>query len=162
MDKIAVLEHLGEEEALLEVLEPAAAGAVDVVDGRVAAAHVGGLVDADVGLPRPVLVLGVARSAVRVVQALEVLGPQDVDARRDPEPGVLVEGRLARRRPAVVARVARRLAVLPLEHLGPDPRRRRRVRVAAPVHQLQPEVDVLGLVEREAPQDEVATVEASD
>lgn len=123
LDEVAVLEDLGEPEALLGVVEGAAVGRVDVGDGAEADAGAARLVDVQEGVPRPVLVLGVARGAVRVVVALDDLGPQYVRRRGDPEPLLGVElGLVARRRP-VVARVAYP-AVLPPEALGADPRRR--------------------------------------
>lgn len=158
MNQVAILEHLGKPEALLEVGEAAAAGDVDVVDGAVPAAGAARLVDGEVRLPRPLLVLGVPRGAVRVVVALDDLGPQVVGGAVDPEARALVEGLVAGRGRGV----GRRVLAQPAERLGPDLGRRLRVRVAAARDQLQAKVDVRRLVERQPAQDEVAAVEARD
>lgn len=158
MDQVAILEHLGKPEALLEVGEAAAAGDVDVVDGAVPAAGAARLVDGEVRLPRPLLVLGVAGGAVRVVVALDDLGPQVVGSAVDPEARAFVEGLVSGRGRGV----GRRVLAQPAERLGPDLGRRLRVRVAAPRNQLQAKVDVRRLVERQPAQDEVAAVKARD
>ena len=161
LDEVAVLEHLGEPEALLEVLVAAAVGRVDVVDGAVAASDAARLVDSEEGVPGPFLVLCVARGPVGVVVALDDLGPEHVVGVVDPEPRRFVELGLVGRRRAVVGRVGREPVVLPPERLGPDTRGRRRVRVVARHRELDAEVDVLLLVEREAAQDDFSSVEAS-
>lgn len=120
LDQEAVLEDLGEPEALLEVGLLAAAHRVDIRDAAEADAGAGRLVDSQERVPRPVLVLGVARRPVCVVEALDHLGPQHVAARRDPEPGFRVEVCPLIWRRLVVARVGSKLAVLPPEHFGSD------------------------------------------
>lgn len=106
LDQVAVLEDLGEPEALLEVVEAAAAGRVDVVDGAVPHAGAARRVDGQERVPRPVLVLGVARRAVRVVEALDHLRPQHVAAGADPEPGRGVEALGVRGRPPLLLALA--------------------------------------------------------
>ena len=151
MNQVAVLQHLRKPEALLEVRIAPAVGDVHVVDAREAAADAARLVDGEEGLPRPLLVDGVAGGAVGVVVALDDLGPQHVAAAGDPEAGALVEGLLVGGRPRVVGRVAVvRLVVLPVEHLGSDARRRLLVCVAAPVHERKTEVNITLLVARQA------------
>lgn len=146
LDEVAVLEDLGEPEALLGVVEGAAVGGVDVGDGAEADARAARLVDVQEGVPRPVLVLGVARRAVRVVVALDHLGPQDVRRRRDPEPVLGVErGLVARRRPVVATRVAHP-AVLPAEALGAYPCCRAEVGRVAALDELEAELDVFVVV----------------
>ena len=56
MDEIAVLHHLGEQEAVLEVVEATAALDVHIVQLSESRADAGRAVDSDEGVPGPVLV----------------------------------------------------------------------------------------------------------
>lgn len=160
LDEVAIFEDLGEPETLLEVGLVAAAGGVNVVDGAEADPRACRFVYSHERIPGPVLVLGVARRPVRVIKPLDHLGTQDVAASRNPEPGLGVEVGPLRRRRLVVGRVDRQLAVLPPEHFWPDLRLRKLVRLVAAVHELEAVVNVVLVVEREAAQDETATIKA--
>lgn len=78
LDEVAVLEDLGEPEAFLGVVEGATIRCVDIGDGTKADTSTASPVDVEEGVPCPVLILGVTRSAVRVVVALDYFGSQDV------------------------------------------------------------------------------------
>ena len=148
--QIGVLEHLGEQEALLVVLLVAPVLRVDIAHARKARLRPARRIDRDKRIPHPVAVLPVARHPVCVVEALHDLRPQDVAAVRDVEPGALVQ----------IALFGRQLLLVPRERLRPDVGRCLRVCLVAGAHQIQPEVDQLLVAQHRAAQQEAAAVEA--
>lgn len=148
--EIRILERLGQKEALLEVILPPAILLHHVPDPREAILGPAQVAHGSERLPHHVAVLVVPGDAVRVVQALNGLGTQDVRAREGPEAGLLVKVGLV-----AVGRAAP-VGGYPLEALGPDARRRLLVRLVVGGCEGEPKVGVLGLVEHDAREDEVA------
>jgi hypothetical protein len=146
LDEVAVLQHLGEPETLLGVVEAASVRLIHVHDGAEADTGRAGPVDVEEGVPGPVLVLRVPCGAVGVVVTLDDLGTQDVGRGGDPEAVLVVESRLIAWRGPVVGRVDCELAVLPAEALRPDARRSANVGLVASLDELEAKVDVLPLV----------------
>lgn len=161
MGQIAVFEHLGEPEALLEVVEATAIGRVHVLDARKPTPDAARLVDSLKSVPGPVLILGVSRRTVGIVVALNDLRPQHVIATGDPEARLIVKRLLVLRWRRIGTRVKRALRILPRENFRADPGCRRRVRLVAAVNEREPKIRVGLLAEREAAEDEVATVKTS-
>ena len=137
-------------------------GEVHIFDVRKATPCATRLLDGQERIPRPLLVLWVASGAVRVVVALDDLGAEDVVRRLDPESGRSRECGLVLGRGRVVGCVGGEAVVLPAENLGADVGGGGDVRVVAGVGELEAEVDVLGHVEGEAAEDEVAAAEAGE
>lgn len=152
--EIRILERLGQEKALLEIILPPAILLHHVPDAREAILGPAQVAHGSERLPHHVAVLVVPGDAVRVVQALNGLGPQDVPPREGPETGLLVKVGLV----AAVGRAAP-VGGYPLEALGPDARRRLLVRLVVRGGEGEPKVGVLGLVEHDAREDEVAAGE---
>lgn len=162
-DKVQVLEGLGEPEALHLGVEAAAVLGHDVCDaGEAARVDAQGAVKGLEGVPGEVLPLGVAGDAVGVVDALEGLGPQDVGAGRGPEARRLVKVGVLGRRQRVQAGAVLLGAVDPAEALGADARGRLAVELEAGLGELEAKLGVLGFLEGDAAEDEVAAVEAVD
>src|SRR5690349_12744224 len=115
MDQIAVLQHLGKPKTLLKIIIPTAIGLVHVFYTREPAPDTTHLRHPLESLPRPVLVLCIARRAVGVVVTLNDLGPEDIVAVCYPETRRVVKRGLVGRRRRVVGRVERVLRVLPGE-----------------------------------------------
>jgi hypothetical protein len=90
--QIGILQHLRKEEAIHEIIEPAATRRINISQLRVPTTDRTRVVDRQERVPRPVAVHLIASSAVGVVHALKVLGPQYVVAVGDVEAGFLVEG----------------------------------------------------------------------
>jgi len=105
LDEIAVLQHFGEPEALLGVVEAASVRLIHVHDGAEADTGRAGPVDVEEGVPGPVLVLRVPCGAVGVVVTLDHFGTQDVGRGGDPEAVLGIEARLVAWRGPVVARI---------------------------------------------------------
>lgn len=57
MDQVGILQHFGKPETLLNVVKPAAAGNVDILNSRVSRPGMSRRVDGDECIPRPVTVL---------------------------------------------------------------------------------------------------------
>lgn len=112
-------------------------------------------------LPRPLLPLRVARGPVRVVQALDGLGPEDeLRVGRPEAAGTVEEEPLCRRRP--VGRLLGELLVLvlPAERLGADAAGGLAVDFVVRLCQLEAEVDKGLVLQEEAAEDEGAAADA--
>lgn len=156
-DEVQVLEGLGEEEALLEVVETATISLGDVAKTRVATTRTALGGDAVESLPGEVLVLLVTGGTVGVVDRLHGLGAQDVVSTIDPETssGVkvsLISGRLADR----VGRVD------PTEDLGANAAGGGIVRLEVRLGEGNTELGVLVLLEQKTTKDKVTASKTGD
>lgn len=159
MNEITVLEHLSEEEAVLEVQEGATIGSINVRDLGESGAGSGRGVDGQETLPRPVPVGLVTGSTVSVVEGLNDFGAENVVRVGDVETSALVEIGLVGWDGGVVG-VCLGVVGDPSEALGTDSSQGAVIGVVAAVNEGEAEVDVLLLLKNETTEDEVPTVEA--
>lgn len=94
MDEVAVLQHLSEQETILEVAITAPASNVDVLQLSKSRPSAAGAVNSDESVPGPVLVLGVTSGSIGVVETLNNLRPEDVRTAANVETGLFIECQL--------------------------------------------------------------------
>src|ERR1700710_2421303 len=94
MDQIGILQHLGEKEAVLHIIEASSTSNVNVTDFTVPRAYTSGTIDGNIGVPCPVPIFFVFGCTVRIIKALHNFWTQDIIGICDVEARLLVESYL--------------------------------------------------------------------
>lgn len=174
LDQVRILQYLGKEEAVLEIILWASSRRIHISHFCVSATRARRRIDVDVGIPSIITVLLILCCSPRVVETLNDLWAQDVVAVVNVEASTLVEGRLAggnTRTGGSVAVISGRIAWggagsidvadSPAEDFRANAGQRAIVCVLTAFNQGKTEVCVLLFTQDETAEDEVAAVKTS-
>ena len=120
MNQVAILQHLGEPEAVLEVIESTSIRRINILQLRKSAACTSRRVDCHKSIPGPVPVLLVTRRPVGVVETLHHFRAKNILTVGDKETGLFVESLLISRWLRVIRVIGGGAVGDPAEDLGAD------------------------------------------
>lgn len=162
MNQVAILQHFGKQEAVLEVIETTSICRINILQFCKPAAYTSRRVDCHKSIPRPVPVLLVTRRPVGVIETLYNFWTKDILAVGDEETGLFVESLLVRRWLRVIRVIGSGAVGDPAEDLGADACEGTDVGVVAAVDELQAKINVFLLFEGEAAEDERSAIETGN
>lgn len=150
MNQIRILHNLGEQKALLLIIERAPLLCIDIGNRRETGPGATSSVDTHEGIPGPILVFGISRDSIRVIETLDNLRPEIVEWVGNIKTVLLIE--------RLILRVY--TGGVPAELFGSDVSRCGGVSIMAPVDQLQSKVNVILPPKHLATKQEVSAIEA--
>jgi hypothetical protein len=154
MNQVAILQHLGKPEAVLEVIVSTSIRRINILQLREPAAHTCRRVDGHEGIPSPISVCLVTRRPVGVVETLKHFRTKDIFAIGDVETGLFVKRCLVGWWPWVIRVIGCGTVGDPAEDLWADACEVADVSVVAAVDELQTEVNVFLFFKSKTAEDE--------